>query len=211
MAIPVLLRACAPSIRHLFGVLLVWGAVPLAARADPIVYTGPSPDGTRWTVASFQWIAGEFTIAAPHTVTGIEAWMQSYGGELRVRLYGDGGDIPGSALFSQTMNVSRSNELAWIGATNVSWLIAPGTYWAALEVPSNFGFEGAAPLFAPNPLANEAITGFSGRYRPLQLNVGWRVVGDPVGSPVPEPTTLLLFGTTLAVAGMRRWRGRRSS
>jgi PEP-CTERM motif-containing protein len=41
---------------------------------------------------------------------------------------------------------------------------------------------------------------------------GFAFVADPVGdlSPVPEPTTLLLFGTTAAGLGLARWKhGRR--
>jgi hypothetical protein len=205
-------RSLAPIFRRLCGSVFALAVLASTAFADPIVYTG-EPQGRGWVLSSRQWLAGEFTVTQPYTLTSVEGWMYATsGGELTVSLYaGFPGDPP---VFSQTLLVQAPMTPDWTGATNVQWPIVPGSYWAAFEVVGASTFAGAMQAPSPHPVVREA-------YRPVNrsgpdyfpsndLDLGLRVLGDPV-APTPEPATLALFLSGLLGIGARAWGRRRQT
>ncbi|PYR88926.1 MAG: hypothetical protein DMF84_26715 [Acidobacteria bacterium] len=216
MTLGVLLTSLVPSTRQLFAFLVVLGTLPRVAHSDPIVNTGPGPSLLGgFTLNPTQWLAGAFTVDKAHIVTSVEGWVfASNAGDVTVRLYSDGGDIPGTSLFADTVRVESPDQSPdWTGATNLNWLINPGTYWAALEVPSGeHAFRGGMTFPSPNPLRDEAA--FSpavGHYESTDhIDVGWRILGDPVAAnPTPEPSTLALLSAAVSGVAGRAWRRRR--
>jgi hypothetical protein len=190
--------------------LLFWGigsASPVAA--DLIVDTGtppitnPSGQGDP-IVASYQWLAGEFQLTQAHTITAMQGYLSSNGpaATFTMTLYSDGGDIPGTALFSSsalappvTFNGLGQAVPDWYGSTGTAWTVGPGIYWIAVEVRPGDTLEGFMPIPAPNPLSHEAIAN-NGPYGPTSnfagtFGFGFRVFGE--ASVACEPRTIALL------------------
>jgi hypothetical protein len=181
----------------LLRVLLVCAVLsfPRMGLAAPIVNTGPGSNVTGGiSLAVDQWLAGEFTVTEGFSITDIHGWMGVISsGALQVTLYSDG-DVPGASLFSQQATIASGSFPTWHGAANLGWLIGPGTYWVAFEVPPGSSFVGYMPGGAPAPLGNEAIA-FSGVWHESDTaNFGVRINGTPAVR-VPETSSLLLLST----------------
>jgi hypothetical protein len=177
-----------------------------------------------------QWLAAEFTVPQGAAMTSIEAWMgcpwrvSCSAGDLTIRLYDDGGDVPGTTLFSQTTFVTPPDssrqvdpraqgaaEGSWHGISDLNWLVSPGTYWIAFEVPPE------SPFFwvmggASHPLPIEAFKPTQldlGYLQHDRLNLGIRIGATTSDAPVPEPATLMLVFTGGAGIGVRMLKQRR--
>jgi hypothetical protein len=177
------------------------------AFAAFIVNTGinESPDANNWALNSGQWLAAEFTINQPYTITEIEgALSTSSGGQtINIVLYSDGGDIPGSVLFSKAANLVGSTEFPlhpnWQGISELRWSIASGSYWIAFEHVS--GFLSVMPGPTPNQLLNEAF--YNGSWIGNDdFGIGTRISAEPV----PIPGAFVLFVSALITVVIRRCR-----
>lgn len=151
---------------------------------------------------SFQFWAGQFTLTHAATISSVEGWMGDIfsGGPITVKLYADGGGIPGTALFAQTYTLQQFAPAASGGFDG--WFpfvfsspqptLGAGTYWVAFE-PVAFtgsggeGFSTNMDGGAPNPLAHYAVWNevsvlnqFGNGYRAFKTGVesfGMRVLG----------------------------------
>ncbi len=160
-----------------------------------IVDTGPgSSSGTNWSLFSSQSLAAEFTVASNTTITDIEGWMaNTNGGTGTIALYSDGGNLPGTELFSSGFTSSTLSSAAWSGVSGLSWNVAAGTYWVAFEVRPGDALEGAMPGASASPLLNEAFnTGYGTSWSEYDgLDIGVRI------SAVPVPAAVWLFASGL--------------
>jgi Bacterial Ig-like domain (group 1) len=145
---------------------------------------------------SFQFWAGQFTLTHAATITSVQVWMGPIfvSGSLTVKIYADGGGIPGTALYAQTYIVPSGSVDGWFPFTfmNPNPSLTAGTYWLAFE-PVTFtgstggGFSTNMDGGAPQPLAHYAvwnqanfINQFGNGYRAFATNLfsfGMRVLG----------------------------------
>jgi len=198
-------------------------AAPSVVMATPLVDTGPGPvTGGGVDLYNIggesQWLAAEFTLSQSSTIKSVEGWMYyrfiSTNLPLNFVIYGDGGEIPGNRVFSNTFTLPTSASTpGWFGPSNLSWELAAGTYWVAFEAQP--GFDGYMPFPSMTPLANEAI-----RWVREGIDTGYRntdAIGADFGlgvrisdsNAVPLPGAVWLMGSGLL--GLGAWRRFRKS
>jgi len=126
-----------------------------------IVNTGPGPETLPgFSLGGLQWVAVEFEVTEPATITRIDAWMLvSRAGSLDLSLYSDGGEVPGEVLFRSSGFVN-SGSAGWRGLSSLNWTVEPGTYWIGFEPRSDGAvvrMDGALPFPSKRPLLNGAL------------------------------------------------------
>lgn len=184
------------------------------AYAAVIVDTGPGPNaGGGYGLYPDQWLAGEFNLSQPDTITDVYGWIDgtSYDpGTATIAIYDDGGIIPGSQLFTTQFSIfhPQDSEIRadWYGASGLNWGLSSGTYWVSFESRANDTYSGAMPFYSQNPLSNEAFWN-GGSWNSTRLGIGVRVYSDgsaPAPGVVPEPASMILMGIGLAGAAMRK-------
>lgn len=187
------------SIRSATMMIAILTASP--ATASVILDTGPGPDITSGVaVYSHQYLAGEFVIDSSDTIRSVFGWIG--GVELQtinVRLYSDGGSIPGSLLYSGSFVTSPISGASWQGTSDLDWFLQPGAYWISFEGASLS--DNYMPNPAPNPLGHYAYWNIANDiWLPDDaLRFGIFAASDrlePPPAPVPEPSTwaTMLFG-----------------
>ena len=137
-------------------VLLV--SAPLRANRF-IVNTGPGPEGLPgFSLGGLQWVAVEFEVTEPATITRVDAWVLAYReGTLDFSLYSDGGEVPGELLFRSRGFINSGNVAEWQGVSSLSWTVTPGTYWIGFEARDAGRMAGALPFPSKRPLVNGAL------------------------------------------------------
>ena len=196
--------------RRILGLALVSLLWVCPAQADLLVDTGYPSGSPTWRLYQNEWLAGEFNTGAHISVTRVEGYIwQLTGGQgvVKVVIYTDGGEVPGTVVGSQNFEINApGNTIAWFGVDLASPLaVAPHTeYWVAFEVRVNSPFNGAMLGSAPNHLGNEAIYSDGFGYNPRdEIDIGVRIYGASV--PLPGPVWLLGSGL-LGLVGWRRFR-----
>ena len=191
------------------------------AQIIDIVNTGPggaSFSAGTTSLSSSHWVAAEFSISEAYNITSVLGWLANGGptaGTAHAVLYTDGGDVPGTELFSQSFSVSSFTP-SFVGVGGVDWTLDAGTYWVAFEVRTGDTLLGGVPtplLGGPTPtsaLGNEAhwATG-TGIYTGLDgLDMGIVIRGEAV-TAIPEPETYLMLLIGLGLLGFQLHRRRR--
>lgn len=157
---------------------------------------------------SRQWLAQEFTLDQAYRVTNIEGWMgASVPGTVTLALYTDTAFRPGSELYSAEFSVEgRLND--WYGASDLSWDLSAGSYWAAFEVrdgQSMWGYMGGEPphIVGANAWSyNHGASWIDGGSNSLGLRVGG------ILAPIPEPSTYAMMLAGLGLLGLTAKRRR---
>ena len=183
-------------------------------QAALIVDTGTGPDSLGgWSLDTDQWLSAEFNLDQDTYLTGLYGWMSNNnrtGDNFTISIYGDGGEIPDSnnLLYSNGGQISGTEGHAnWEGYEitytdpngNTGLFLTAGTYWLGYELRTinyNNPYVGAMPNDSQSPLDNYAFNGTGTWQEYDSLNLGVRIEGTPA-APVPEPATMLLFGTGL--------------
>lgn len=183
---------------------------------------------------AFQFLAGQFTVDSQVIVTSLEGWIRPFGYPSALFNVGVHTDslsslinpqhIPGTELFTEVVSVGDAATPSWLGATDISLILDPGTYWIVFSVPSTGGMWGYMPYPSLSPLEAEAFRSGSNWQRSDGLNLGVRILGDDCsefpggcddqgeddddqGENVPDPgSTLLLLG--MGLVGLGAWRKR---
>jgi hypothetical protein len=198
--------------RKLFILFVTLLILPLSVHAAVIVDTGTPPDeATGWILNSSQGLAQRFILDNIYTITSLYGFFDPFffaGGTATMALYADGlgtdglgnpATVPdtGNELFNSQFTIEDTR--GWYGLDRLSTILNPGAYWLAFEVRSNDTFDGAMPDMAPNPLPDGAWS-FGGTYYhapnadgSFPLDLGVRVDG----TPVPEPSSILLLASGL--------------
>lgn len=187
------------------------------AQASLIVDTGPGPlGGSGLTLSSgsnAQWLAAEFSLDQDYFITELQGWIYNQdqtGNMFTISVYGDGGNVPdvNNLIYSNGSTISGTNNQSnWEGyhIPSGSWgpglELSQGDYWISFELrPNNYGnispYSGYMTYSSQNPLTNEAFA-YGGAWYSSSLSIGVRIMGEQANQ-VPEPATMLLFGTGLA-------------
>jgi hypothetical protein len=201
------------------GIAVLALAVAAGARAGLLVDTGPGPGAPGgiggWRLDSTQFLAGEFQLSSPATITGADIWAETYfgaGGELDVSLFSGG--PAGSLLGGGSTTVPAGDDAGWFGVSGLDISVPAGTYWVDFSTPvlgwgdTPTSFLAGPPLAPVSPLSDYQYTngGFWNDYP--GLDIGVQVYGI---SSVPDcPGTSLMLACGLiglgALASRRsRW------
>ena len=173
---------------------------PAAAAANTLVDTGTPTGATNYTLSPVQDLAAYFSIGSATTITGIQGYIQNFGGggPITATLYSDGAvPVAANALFS--VSFAGPGGEAWTGANGLNWAVGAGNFWLAFESTGIFGMRDGAP----SPVVGYAYSYDNGPWvRYDDFDLGIRVFG---GAVVPEPGTwaLLVLGFGAIGAGMR--------
>lgn len=180
--------------------------------------------GTPTALDSVWWLAGEFTLGEQFTITDILGYMNPGFeappdgiGLLTYAIYSDGGEIPGTELYSTEYGVTPAVEPDWYGPDGLAWTLDAGTYWVAFEVRDGQNFVGNMPTGAPSALGNEAghegyhdggqwwYTNSGGWFASDGNDIGVRINGYEGPANVPVPAAVWLLGSgLLGLVGLRR-------
>lgn len=156
-----------------------------------------------------------------------DAWqyMNLEGGELTIGIYtySDTTGLPDDLLArTNVFALADGSNPDWYGLTNLNINLQPGYYFISFE-PVSDAFDGVmstmhwinqlgiySPAFPPNPMPDYAYYygGEWHQYGGMYNTVGMRIEGFPgsgENNTVPEPVTMILFGSGLAgLAAVRR-------
>jgi hypothetical protein len=186
----------------LVGLALVY---PIGLSADEfVVNTGP---GERWDGSGIygyavgsdlgdpdrQWLAGEFVVDKPLTLRSAQAWLWVLeSGNLEVAILSDGGEVPGTVLYSAKEYLNAGVWTRWMGPKNLNWYLEPGTYWFSIgDVRSSLpagSIHAGASYPSVKPLENGAVwKAYSGSWQASDnLDFGVQIIAatDDPGRPV---------------------------
>jgi hypothetical protein len=179
-------------------------AQPVSAAT--LVDTGqPTFVGGGSIVATYQWLAAEFTLGSSATVNQVQGWLGvSDFVPLRITIRSDAGNAPGSEIYSADF-LGLPSEGAWQGAKGLSWALAAGDYWVSFESDHSDQIAympGGAPgllnryAFTSNQASSWNEGGFAG--------VGVRIFGTTGAVPEPATWALMISGFGLVGTAARR-------
>ena len=185
------------------------------AHAELIIDTGQGTGDRKWLLGTFegneytQFLAGEFVLTQDYRITALEGWIEPRrSGSLQYKIYSDGGEIPGSLIYSTSyaMLEETAGYGGWYGPSGLTWNLPVGIYWLSFE-PSNTDFEGNMQVSILSPLSNYAyqVLTVSPWLGYDSLSIGVRIYGEPSTVPIPGAVWLLVSGL-IGLVGIRRFR-----
>jgi hypothetical protein len=204
------------------GAALAFSASAQAASIDLINTQTPAGSNIGAnTLDSANWLAERFTVNGPVVIDSISVFLTSMdasadqGKSFTLALYNSAGSTPALnfnwADQGQVLQTSATYlQDGWNGVSGLSWSLAAGSYWLAVEVGD--GASSASNLMAPTGAtpAAEAVATYVGgqRYQAASAadTFGLHITAAPV--PEPEQWALLLAGLgTCAILRARRQTG----
>ncbi len=215
------------SVRHLllFTLLLVTLSVSASsAKADQVIFSnfGSPPAWSQSTstgvtgtdFAGGQVIANRFTPTGNFRFTNAQLAMGWFGGPsiLQVILMTNSGGLPGTIVETITLTVPAISGGSIVTANSLVHpvLNSGESYWLVAYAPvhdTEMGWYSSLSDLSDgtNSAGNHSHSLSVWTLTPAGgVREAFLISGEPVPNPVPEPTTLLLFGSGLIAAGLRK-------
>jgi|GEM_PF-1050939 len=195
---------------HLLGAICACVFFTADITAAYVVDTGQPDESINWLFNDEQYFGGEFSIDNNLIINSIEGYFSNnhatigQDGVVTIGIHEDGGNIPGTVLYSVQINIGADAIPDWYGATGLNWALSAGTYWVSFIPDADI--DGVMPGLASNPLDEYALgsiltPGWQDRgpdsWDHLQLGV--RIDASNAGV-VFTPLGHLLVGDTLSQA-----------
>ena len=177
------------------------------AQAATVVDTGPgvsSGPGDGWCLCYDQWLAAEFTLDRPTTITQVEGWIQGLNG-VTIQIRATALDRPGQAVLHEIhYSGPYSDQYRWFGPGGLDWTLRPGTYWVVFGVQEP-GTGGGMAKNSPRPLGREASSSGPGGLWSVSndLNLGIRMFGEASPPTVSFENTQSWIQATNSMADLR--------
>lgn len=196
---------------RVFKAFLMGASLFLSANvyASLIVDTGTPIDdqASRWGFGSYQYFAGEFSIAGDYSINAVEGYLgneRGRTGNIDISVHSDAGNVPGAQLFTAQLTLESGSILDWYGVDSLNWLLSAGTYWVSFVPDENIN--GDMWGVAPSPLDEYAAVlercGFDwcddGPDVFDSLGIGLRVDATQINA-VSEPGSMAIFGLGLVL------------
>lgn len=204
------------SVLFLFTMALPCQGAVIYSTPNPeldVVIAKPAQYGALG-LGSYQWLATEFSLGATTRVSRVEGWMMEWpsyaatnNAPVDAVIYSDGGDVPGSRLYSATF--TPGDALGWYGPGNLDWLLNEGVYWLAFEVDRSLPGIPYAYEYAMLTQRDSAVNnaGWNKGHNTLNyspnglVDLSIRIFDDKAvdvgAAPVPEPSTIVSLGLGL--------------
>ena len=199
------------------------GIITIKSTEASILFEQPTGGNSLHTSSTLRFIddhdvfryrtADDFEILLDSLITNVQWWGVSLGGEdydFTFTFYEDNSGSPGNPLHTSTGNVNISGE-SYSSFLNLPFAASAGvTYWLSIYDNANDAvFQWRSSTIAATSLAesgkqNSGVAGAEWTGLPFENeNLSFVLRNDP--APVPEPATMILFGTGLAgLAAVRR-------
>jgi hypothetical protein len=121
---------------------------------------GPVITGGETGAPTFQYLAGQITLATDTQIESVAGWMRVFAaGTMSVHIRSDNGGLPGTDLHSQNYTRATTATFGWEVFPNFNVQLTAGTYWVTFEAAFNSGFVASMANGAANPLASYAFKG----------------------------------------------------
>lgn len=207
------------------GVFLLIAA-GVSQASSVVVDTGPACTQNcsgGWSLNADAAYAGQVNLLTRTTINAIYPMIggvsESGTTGLRVSIYDDQADAPGSIVFQQVSSLPAPSSATWIGVSDLTWELESGKYWVVIDVTPGGDFDSVLTgdywaesgySSTPNPLALYASKWKSDVWQLAaagELNFALRVYGEV--SAVPESSVPLMF--SVGLLGVIAATGRRNS
>jgi hypothetical protein len=193
--------------------LVALAAVATPASGATLIDTGVdgSTSVSARSVRATSTLLGQFTLGSDVQIQSIEARGRPViSGDARFSIHADAGNVPGALLYQTTASYIGQKKNSYWGVSGLAWDLFAGVYWVGVGQASP-SFRAMIRGAAPNPLGLEGAFKPGGYMATNSADLSWRINGETLTAPIPEPATwgMMILGFAIVGGAIRLQRRRR--